>query len=95
MHRARALAKADVAYQDAEELEHSPPESLSRQASLRRAARRYTSAADAYQRAGLGLMARRAYGEAARCWQEIGEANLCETSRTWQSAIPVYWSEEA
>jgi hypothetical protein len=39
-------------------------------------------------------MARRAYGEAARCWQQIGEANLCETSRTWQSAIPVYWSEE-
>lgn len=92
--RAKLLARGDAVLIEASELETSPPENLSSTASLRRAARRYTTAADAYKRAGLGIMARRCYASAARCWSAVGEQNLHETAHAWETAIPVYWEDD-
>lgn len=48
-------------------------------------------AATLYRKAGLGLIARHAYSDAARCHREAGavvDAERCEESA---KAVPVYW----
>jgi hypothetical protein len=91
MPRRKAIHKGDSLSKEAETLLESPPSDLSQAATLRRAARRFTSAADWYRRGNLGLLAKRCHEKAAECWEKVGESSLRRTSQGWAKAIPAYW----
>jgi hypothetical protein len=91
--RRRLIEKGDVFVGQAEGLLAGEVSSLSEPAAKRRAARRYTSAATAYRKAGLSLLARRCHASAANLWLDVGETNLHETSLGWSRACPIYWED--
>lgn len=89
--RPHLINKGDALVQVAECLLATPPARLGPEAVARRAARRYTSAGDAYHHARLGLLAKRCQERAAQLWDSIGEKDLALAVRRWAEAIPVYW----
>jgi len=89
--RPQLIDKGDALVQVAECLLAAPPARLGPEAVARRAARRYTSAGDAYQQARLGLLAKRCHERAAQLWDSIGEKDLALAVRRWAEAIPVCW----
>lgn len=93
--RFAVIDRADSLVLEAEAMHTSPPAKLSPEAVARRAARRFTMAADTYRRGNLGLMSRWCHERAAELWDSIGEKSLTRASRGWAKATPVYWDADA
>jgi hypothetical protein len=89
--RSAVIEKADEMMLAAEAVLASPPARLGPDAITRRAARRFTAAADIYRRGGLGLMVKRCHERAAELWDSIGERALTRASLGLAKATPVYW----